>query len=185
MKFEICTHTTHLLKTGVALPWTRNLLTTSRLRPCTKLVEWLQESTSKSKLQSGGEHLQPRSEIHSWGISLSYPMDSKRKHNCLCTDSGCKVLKQQKTRHWTCSQREYQCVTAPQQSSKLHLSALDPLMCHILMNTQRDCHCIPCLRNWPSRVSWFPVCPSLMMQLLCLHHNHTHPPSTTWQDWWM
>jgi hypothetical protein len=25
----------------------------------------------------------------------------------------------------------------------------------------------------------------LMMQLLCLHHNHTHPPSTTWQDWWM
>ncbi len=49
MKFEICSHTTHLLKTGVvALPWTRNLLTTSQLRPCTKLVEWLEESTSKS-----------------------------------------------------------------------------------------------------------------------------------------
>jgi hypothetical protein len=48
MKFEICTHTTHLLKTVVALPWTRNLLATSQLRPCTKLVEWLQESTSKS-----------------------------------------------------------------------------------------------------------------------------------------
>jgi hypothetical protein len=46
IKFEICTHTTHLLKTGVALPWTRYLLTTSQLRPCTKLVEWLQESTS-------------------------------------------------------------------------------------------------------------------------------------------
>ncbi len=113
------------------------------------------------------------------------PNDSKRKHNGLCTDSGCKVRRQQKTRHWTCSQRECQCVSAPQQSSKLYHSALDPLVCHILMNTQRDCHCMPCLRNWPSRVSCVPVCPSLMMQLLCLHHNDAHPPSTTWQDWWM
>jgi len=64
-------------------------------------------------------------------------MDSKRKHNGLCTDSGCKVLRQQKTRHWTYSQRECQCVSAPKQSSKLYHSALDPLMCHILMNTQR------------------------------------------------
>jgi len=40
-------------------------------------------------------------------------MDSKRKGNSLGSDSRGKDLRQQKARHWTCSQRERQHISAP------------------------------------------------------------------------
>jgi hypothetical protein len=46
-------------------------------------------------------------------VSQVYPMDSKRKGNSLGSDSRGKDLRQQKTRHWTCSQRERQHISAP------------------------------------------------------------------------
>ncbi len=46
-------------------------------------------------------------------VSQVYPMDSKRKGNSLGSDSRGKDLRQQKARHWTCSQRERQHISAP------------------------------------------------------------------------
>ncbi len=185
MKFVICTHTTHLLKNGVALPWTRNLLTTSQLRPCSKLVELLQESTSKSSSNQVGStgNLGWRF-ICEASVSLTQwtPRES--------TTAFAQILdaKFSGNKRPGTGPAPKENASSAYQHHNNHPNFITVLWipsCATFSWVHRDCHHIPCLRNWPSRVSCVPVCPSLMMQLLCLHHNHTHPPSTTWQDWWM
>jgi hypothetical protein len=172
MKFEICTHTTHLLKTVVALPWTRNLLATSQLRPCTKLVEWLQESTSKSSSNRVGS-----TGNVGWRFTCEASVSLTQWTPRESTTAFAQILDAKfsgnKRPGTGPTPKENASAYQHQNNHPNFITVLWIPSCATFSWIHRDCHCIPCLRNWPSRVSCVPVCPSLMMQLLCLHHNHT------------